>query len=218
MAKGLWIWKDQWVEFGFIRILLWLSHQSTSSWPQDEENLWLSVLMSNSLKNSLSIFHRALFDLNLLWWSPLFKKIVSQRFPVIILHVQCEPLRDLNPGHIFRDNGKLQLECWKIPLEIVCSEHISIEIPFLLVCHHFFTFFHGTRTIRSLWQELREEAILGIQYLLEGSFSDEGSSKYPWWYAVSSDIRERKVVLFCWAKHSKYFKSFQVNIVLLFYS
>lgn len=64
-------------------------------------------------KKPLSTFHSALFDLDFLGWSPLFKKIVSLRFPGFFLHIQCEPQNDLNPGHIFRDNGKLQLECSK---------------------------------------------------------------------------------------------------------
>lgn len=56
MAKVLWIWKEQLVEFGFIRILLWLSHESTSSLPQEKVSLWLSVFMSNSLKNPSQLF------------------------------------------------------------------------------------------------------------------------------------------------------------------
>lgn len=160
-------------------------------------------------ETTLSIFHWALFDLDLLGWSALFKKIISLRFSVIIIYVQCEPQRDLNLVIFLETMANFSWNISKFHLQL-SAVNTSMEIPFLLVCHHLFTFFDGTGIIRSPWQGLGGEAISGIWCLLKGSFSEEGSSKYPWWYPVSSDIKERTVVLFCWAKHSKYFKSFQV--------
>lgn len=111
--------------------------------------------------------------------------------------------------------GMLQSQ---IPLKIVCSEHISMEIPLSLVCRQLFTFFDGTGTIRSPWQELGEEAILGFNTfwrapsemkdhpnILGHILSLVISRKEQWYFFVGQStqniLKAFRLTLFCYFIH-----------------
>lgn len=173
-------------------------------------------LLVQLTKKTFSIFHWALFVLDLLRWSPLFEKF----YPWDILgffSMYSVNLRVISTLVIQRQwqisAGMLEnsiKNCLQWP-----HKHENTIFTCLPSALHLF-YWDWNHQI-TLARAGRRDNIKDLKPL-ETSFSDEGSSKYPWWQPVSSDIKQRTEVLFCWAKHSKYFKSFQVNIVLLFYS
>ena len=113
IPKVLRVWKEQWTasRVGLCKnpslILTW-QRTHVASWPQDEFSLWLSVFI---LVRWVRVKHTKkpsplLIETSLILTSPdgYFKKIISPRLPVVILHVQCKPQRDTNLGLIIRED------------------------------------------------------------------------------------------------------------------